>query len=312
MDSKEREKLLTDLKIAIDLETQVATQEAFIAEQNTAWDAKKPTLELVEEPRDSHTYYDERFSAGPVPLSVVIFLIILGVLLFLLTLVGIILGGDEVRILLFIMISIACFIPVIVNKKYQKTAIEQNAINRSRYSSQLNSIKKKNESIKKDYYNNNRNWSTSKNSLNDFTAKPLEETRALLEQFYGTTVIYPKYRNLPALTSIYEYFVTGRCEELTGPHGAYNMYEDETRKDTVISQLNTVIDNLEKIKNSQYMLYQQVSSIQQNTASIRGELQQIKGYTLVTAELTLLNAYYARLNALNTSISAQVDVLNLY
>lgn len=56
MNSKEREKLLTDLKIAIDLETQVATQETFIAEQNTAWDAKKPTLELLEEPRDSYTY----------------------------------------------------------------------------------------------------------------------------------------------------------------------------------------------------------------------------------------------------------------
>ena len=87
--------------------------------------------------------------------------------------------------------------------------------------------------------------------------KHLKKSKALLSSFYNNKeLIYPKYHNLPALTSIYEYLVTGRCDELTGPHGAYNLYEDEVRKDTVISQLNLVIDNLEKIKQNQYMLYQ--------------------------------------------------------
>ena len=59
---------------------------------------------------------------------------------------------------------------------------------------------------------------------------------------------------------------------MIGPHGAYNMYEDEMRKDTVISQLNTVIANLEQIKQNQYMLYQQVKAIQNTASEIGNEL----------------------------------------
>lgn len=120
---------------------------------------------------------------------------------------------------------------------------------------------------------------------------------------YDKGIIYRKYCTLPALTSIYEYFITGRCTELTGPHGAYNLYEDELRKDTVISQLNTVIENLEQIKQNQYLLYQQVKAIQENTSAIASELRQIKGYTVAIAQLTVLNAYYAALNERNTRIT---------
>ena len=79
--------------------------------------------------------------------------------------------------------------------------------------------------------------------------------------------------------------------------------EDALRKDTVISQLNTVIENLEQIRHNQYMLYQQVKAIQENTATIASELQQIKGYTVQIAQLTALNAYYAALNERNTRIT---------
>lgn len=139
---------------------------------------------------------------------------------------------------------------------------------------------------------------------NNQAAQPhIDETHALLERLYDKNIIYRKYCPLPALTSMYEYFVTGRCTELTGPHGAYNMYEDEVRKDTVISQLNTVIENLEQIKQNQYMLYQQVKSINENTQVITSELRQIKGYTVQIAQLSALNAYYAALNERNTRIT---------
>lgn len=146
-------------------------------------------------------------------------------------------------------------------------------------------------------------WTRSNAQVQAYMAKPLSESRALLNRFYASEIIYPKYRTLPALTSIYEYFMTGRCTELTGPHGAYNLYEDELRKDTVISQLNTVIENLEQIRHNQYMLYQQVKAIQENTAVIASELNQIKGYTVQIAQLTALNAYYAALNERNTRIT---------
>lgn len=122
--------------------------------------------------------------------------------------------------------------------------------------------------------------------------------------------IYPKYQNLPALTSIYEYFITGRCDELTGPHGAYNMYEDEVRKDTVISQLNTVIENLEQIKQSQFMLYEQVKMIQKTASAINAELAQIKGYTIAMTQLTALNTYYTALNERNSRTTMYYHLLS--
>ena len=46
---------------------------------------------------------------------------------------------------------------------------------------------------------------------------PLAETRELLARYYALDVIYPKYRNMVAMTTIYEYFASGRCTVLTGP-----------------------------------------------------------------------------------------------
>ena len=59
---------------------------------------------------------------------------------------------------------------------------------------------------------------------------------------------------------------------------------------------------MEKIKQNQYMLYQQIKEIQKNTSVIASELKQIKGYTVQIAQLTALNTYYAGLNERNTRI----------
>ena len=125
----------------------------------------------------------------------------------------------------------------------------------------------------------------------------------MLEKLYDKNIIYPKYCTLPALTSIYEYFMTGRCTELTGAHGAYNLYEDEVRKDMIINRLDTVIENMEQIRYNQYTLYQQVKSIKENSDAMVSELQQIKGYSIAIAELTALNAYYAARTERNTRIT---------
>lgn len=152
------------------------------------------------------------------------------------------------------------------------------------------------------YKKNLATWSQTKDNAVKYMLKPLEETRIVLDKLYSKDFIYAKYRNLPALTSIYEYLITGRCSGLTGPHGAYNLYEDEVRKDTVISQLSAVIENLEQIKQTQFMLYQQVRAIQETTRSINHELQQIKHYTINIAAMTELTAYYSALSERNSRV----------
>lgn len=169
-------------------------------------------------------------------------------------------------------------------------------------------VTRTNQKNRESFPKNLKMWQDTNAKMNAFMEKPLEATEQLLEEYYSNDFIYPKYRNLPALTSIYEYLITGRCEGLTGPHGAYNLYEDELRKDTVISQLSVVIQNLEQIKQNQYMLYQQVKSVQKTVNAVICELQQIKGYTIRISQLTALNTYYAALNERNSRITMWCNV----
>jgi len=88
--------------------------------------------------------------------------------------------------------------------------------------------------------------------------RKMEETEALLEEYYDQDVIFPKYRNLIAISSFYEYFSSGRCVRLTGEGGAYSTFEWEMRQDMIIAQLDEVIDQLVQIKQSQYALYEAI------------------------------------------------------
>lgn len=90
-----------------------------------------------------------------------------------------------------------------------------------------------------------------------------EETKGRLRTAYAKDIVFPKYRNLTMVTSIYEYLCAGRCTTLDGHEGAYNILETEIRLDQIIVQLDRVIANLEKIQQNQYMLY---SAIQESNA----------------------------------------------
>lgn len=91
--------------------------------------------------------------------------------------------------------------------------------------------------------------------LRDIMASRLKETTSILNKYYDTDIIFPKYRNLVALCSIYEYFLSGRCSKLTGHGGAYDTYEYDARMNLIIVKLDEIINQLETIKNNQYMLY---------------------------------------------------------
>lgn len=77
----------------------------------------------------------------------------------------------------------------------------------------------------------------------------------LLNQMYSSNIIYPKYRNLPAISSFLDYFSSGRCSSLTGPYGAYNLYENEARLDGIITRLDNINAQLNRIQFNQQMLF---------------------------------------------------------
>ncbi len=83
----------------------------------------------------------------------------------------------------------------------------------------------------------------------------LIQTRSNLQKLYALDIVFPKYRNLPMLCSLYEYFCAGRCTSLEGHEGGYNILESEMRLDRIVTQMDRVISNLGQIQQNQYLLH---------------------------------------------------------
>lgn len=93
-----------------------------------------------------------------------------------------------------------------------------------------------------------------------------------LQTIYEKGIIFPKYRNLVMVCSLYEYICAGRCTELEGHEGAYNILEIEIRLDRIIVQLDEVIKKLEQIRLNQYTLYSAVQEANRRLSQICGSI----------------------------------------
>lgn len=126
-------------------------------------------------------------------------------------------------------------------------------------------------------------------SLYNQTANACVKT---LKELYDMNIIFPKYRNLVAISQIYEYFMSGRCTQLEGHEGAYNIFESELRQNIIINKLNDVLNQLEQIKQNQYMIYQAIQEANLHLAQIESNTEAIKYNTAVTAENSAICARY--------------------
>ena len=112
-----------------------------------------------------------------------------------------------------------------------------------------------------------------------------------LANHYAQNILFPKYRNWIAVSTIDEYLQSGRCEQLEGSTGAYNLYESELRQNRIIDKLTTIVDNLEQIRTNQYTLYQEVHKANSTVNEIMNEITALHS----TAKLT---AYFSSVSAL--------------
>ena len=122
-------------------------------------------------------------------------------------------------------------------------------------------------------------------SVNDLYEDLDEKITTSLEELYDMDVIFPKYRNLVAISSINEYLMSGRCYELEGPDGAYNLYETELRQNLIINKLSDIVDNLEKIRDNQYSLYEVLKDSNRTIKSLSEEARKLN-------ETSKLTQYY--------------------
>lgn len=89
-----------------------------------------------------------------------------------------------------------------------------------------------------------------------------------LQTIYDKNIIFPKYRNLVMVCSLYEYICAGRCNKLEGSEGAYNILELEIRLDRIITQLDRITVLLGKIQENQFVLYSAIQESNQRSAQI--------------------------------------------
>lgn len=139
----------------------------------------------------------------------------------------------------------------------------------------------------------------------------------------GMHVIYPKYLDFPAVTTILEYLEVGRCTQLTGEFGAYNLYESELRSNIILSKLDQILASLDQIQKSQYKTYQMLCSISSDVQSLNAlmnqmldvmdhsqqSLDQLRSSAQATEYYQEETAYYARISAYQTSA---ITFLSLY
>lgn len=128
--------------------------------------------------------------------------------------------------------------------------------------------------------------------------------------YESCNVVFPKYRNLIAYASFYEYLESGRCDSLSGVNGAYNLYEAELKQNTVIAQLSKVLESMEDIKTNQYVAYSQLHEMNKNLhelntsmhkaveslGQIQGAAKKIVENSELTAYNTAATAYYTKIN----------------
>ena len=310
MAALEKKKLIEYLEHAIKLEGNMVTQKEITDKYVTIQDAKKPQYKPKPYPPEPDLPHVPTREEADISKGLMIGIVVYSVIAAIVSLI-LVLSRNTTLAILGGVLAIGSLIAVlliikIVPARARKRLLSENAGISDAYRNNCQRIDESNRASKQETDRQIENWQRSRNEGMTYLNNKEAQMQAVLNQYYAPDYIYPKYRTLPALTSIYEYLTSGRCEELTGPNGAYNLYEMELRQNTVINQLNTIIENLEQIRNNQYTLYQEMVRINQNTRRISAELSAIGTYTFELTRLSALNAFYNSVTAENSGATTYI------
>lgn len=141
--------------------------------------------------------------------------------------------------------------------------------------------------------------------------KKLADTRRLLQGAYDKGLLYGKYRNFVAVCSICEYLESGRCSELGGPDGAYNLFEQEIRANMVITQLGSILSKLDRIQANQAMLYDAISTGNRLTSQLIEQTNESIRLGEYNAQQNAITAYNTRQTAREVSFSNWMRALDI-
>ncbi|MCL2576653.1 MAG: hypothetical protein FWE27_01190 [Defluviitaleaceae bacterium] len=102
----------------------------------------------------------------------------------------------------------------------------------------------------------------------------ISKTQKVLNELYNFNIIFPKYRgNIVPIANFCEYIGSGRCNSLEGHEGAYDIYENEVRLDRIIERIDVVIKSLDKIGETQCVLYNAITESNRMSRAIAHEIR---------------------------------------
>ena len=122
--------------------------------------------------------------------------------------------------------------------------------------------------------------------------------RKELKEHYAKNLIHPKYQNFLAISQIYDYIDTGRCDKLEGADGAYNIFEFELRMNTIISDLRVIQQKLDEIITLQRSICAALHSLNSALGAISSQLNSIQGS---------INANTMAINDFNASVCHKLN-----
>lgn len=160
----------------------------------------------------------------------------------------------------------------------------------------------------------------------------LERTNNTLEMLYnlrldGVLCLHPNYQGLVTISIIYGYFDTGRCTQLQGHEGAYNLYEDEKMKGMIINKLDIVTQQLGKLNTAMIYVTKAIESCNESLSymekssnkliesvknmhdGISNQMYDLSDQMASVESNTANGAYYAEVGAKMTTFNTVYNML---
>ncbi len=135
----------------------------------------------------------------------------------------------------------------------------------------------------------------------------ISDISGVLKNLYALNVIYPKYREMVPIITMWEYLDSGRCTDLAGANGAYNLYESETRQNIIISNLNQAVSMLAQIRDNQFALYEAIEESNAIAERMCYQNESLLSSSKSIEHNSEVAAYNAKFAADNASVSAYID-----
>ncbi len=127
---------------------------------------------------------------------------------------------------------------------------------------------------------------------NDYLAQKRLEVQSVLNSYLRKGILHRDYQDLVAVCSIYQYIESGRCNTLGE---AYNLYTDECFKKLVINKLDTILEKLSEIRQTQTELYRTIQSCNSQISSLTKMMEGINSNIERIEENSAVSAYNAEL-----------------